>query len=537
MKEYNVLSIMLDCSRNAVPNIDFLKKFVDIISSPGYNELQLYTEDTYEIENEPYFGYLRGRFSAKELREIDGYCKDKGVELVPCIQTLAHLDNIFRWKRFSDLRDSENALLADDERTYEFIEEEFKTIAGIFTSRKVNIGMDEAHGSGIGEHLKRFGYEKQSDIFFRHLGRVANIAKKYGFSPMLWSDMFFKYENNNEYYSENPKISDDAIKKLPDNATLVYWDYNLRDDAVYNGMLAAHKKIAGNNFRWSGAAWSWLGLVPHNDYALAAMKAAVPVMKKNGLKDFMLTMWGDDGAECPRLSNLPSIFYFSEIVKGNYDEADIADKFYKRFGIKWNDFLEIDSPNLIDDLPLDVYDPAKYMLYNDCFLGIFDSTVNADGVRKYKAKEKRLSELKSDKNFGYMFETEALLCKILALKYSIGVDTRRAYKASDKEEIAKLIKRYKQIEKNIAKLYDNLKRQWHAENKPFGIEVQAARIGGLLQRVKDCRERLSEFVEGKIKRIEELEAEILDYSGEGRNLGKISVVNNSYKEITSAGYN
>ena len=46
MAEYKTLSFMLDCSRNAVPNMAFLKRFIDILAEIGYNELQLYTEDT-----------------------------------------------------------------------------------------------------------------------------------------------------------------------------------------------------------------------------------------------------------------------------------------------------------------------------------------------------------------------------------------------------------------------------------------------------------------------------------------------------------
>ena len=58
--------------------------------------LMLYTEDTYEVDNQPYFGYLRGRYSQKELREIDDYAFKHGMELIPAIQTLAHLKSIFR---------------------------------------------------------------------------------------------------------------------------------------------------------------------------------------------------------------------------------------------------------------------------------------------------------------------------------------------------------------------------------------------------------------------------------------------------------
>ena len=79
---------MLDCSRNSVLSIEGLKRFIVNLEKMGYNLLQLYTEDTYEIPEEPLFGYLRGRYSQKEIREIDAFAKEHGIELQPCIQTL-----------------------------------------------------------------------------------------------------------------------------------------------------------------------------------------------------------------------------------------------------------------------------------------------------------------------------------------------------------------------------------------------------------------------------------------------------------------
>ena len=57
---FNRLGVMLDCSRMAVMNLPTLKKWIDIMADLGYNTLMLYTEDTYEVDNQPYFGYLRG---------------------------------------------------------------------------------------------------------------------------------------------------------------------------------------------------------------------------------------------------------------------------------------------------------------------------------------------------------------------------------------------------------------------------------------------------------------------------------------------
>ncbi len=111
------LCVMLDCSRNAVMSVEGVKDFIEKLSALGYNSLMLYTEDTYEIPEEPLFGYMRGRYTQKELKTIDSYAKSKGIELIPCIQTLAHLDLLFAWKRFQKIQDIYNILLIDNEET------------------------------------------------------------------------------------------------------------------------------------------------------------------------------------------------------------------------------------------------------------------------------------------------------------------------------------------------------------------------------------------------------------------------------------
>ena len=74
---------MLDMSRNAVMKPEEVKKFAATIKKLGYNMIQLYTEDTYEVPGEPYFGYLRGRYSQAELKNMVKYCDSIGVELLP----------------------------------------------------------------------------------------------------------------------------------------------------------------------------------------------------------------------------------------------------------------------------------------------------------------------------------------------------------------------------------------------------------------------------------------------------------------------
>ena len=51
--------VMVDCSRNAVMTLDTAKRTIRNMASMGYTYLELYTEDTYEVEGEPLFGYQR----------------------------------------------------------------------------------------------------------------------------------------------------------------------------------------------------------------------------------------------------------------------------------------------------------------------------------------------------------------------------------------------------------------------------------------------------------------------------------------------
>lgn len=103
--EFKRLGIMLDMSRNAVMHISALKEYITMLSDMGYNTLLLYTEDTYEIPGEPYFGHFRGRYSQDELRQIVDFAESKGIEMIPCIQTLAHLNAIFRWNVYNNVHD------------------------------------------------------------------------------------------------------------------------------------------------------------------------------------------------------------------------------------------------------------------------------------------------------------------------------------------------------------------------------------------------------------------------------------------------
>ena len=71
---------MFDCSRNGVVNPEAMRFFIRKMALMGLNLGMLYTEDTYEVAERPYFGYMRGRYTREEIRAMDDYAKTLGME-------------------------------------------------------------------------------------------------------------------------------------------------------------------------------------------------------------------------------------------------------------------------------------------------------------------------------------------------------------------------------------------------------------------------------------------------------------------------
>ncbi len=510
------LGVMLDCSRNAVFRPDKIKEFVDHISAMGYTKLYLYTEDTYEIESEPYFGYLRGKYSAMELRATDAYCASKGIELIPCIQTLAHLSGIMRWQKFYRMSDIDDILLVGDENVYELIDKMFATLEKTFVSRNINIGMDEAYNLGRGRYRDKYGDTDRSEIMAKHLSRVAEIAKKHGFRPFMWSDMFFRYANEGTYGCD--KLDESKLKaiaeKLPDGVGVCYWDYYTTDAKHYDEMFGLHKKYF-DRVCFAGGAQSWNGFAPSNRKSMIVADAAVDAVIRNGIDDVCVTLWGDGGGQCSFFAMLPTLMYYAERIRGNKDKKSIAEKFERIVGAKMQDFMLLDLPNEVGDPVEHRSNPSLYMLYNDYFSGVFDCTVKIGDGAPYAEYAKKLEKHADDEKFGYLFDAEAKLCKVLASKYELGLKTRNAYRSGDKKTLRSLAENeYTVLPSLLCDFADSFAVLWEKENKTTGAEIEDLRLGGLIRRTEHCKRLILRYLD-EGEKIDELEEKLLEFYGDG----------------------
>ncbi len=522
---FGEFGVMLDCSRNAVRTVKTVKTFLDNLALMGYNQLQLYTEDTYEIEGEPYFGYQRGRYTREEIKEIDEYARGYDIELVPNVQTLAHLNQIFRWKRFKAINDIDSVLLIGDERTYEFIDRMFDSLSKTFTSRKLHIGLDEAHNVGRGRYLDINGYRDSSAVMCEHIKRVVDIAKKYGFEPMMWADMFFRLANNGSYYvsADAPPISDRVISLVPEGLRLVYWDYYQDNQEAYEHMMERCKAFK-NEIVFAGGAWTWRGFAPANKFSDLATNHAFNACKAKEIKNVFLTMWGDNGAECSPFSTLSSLSFASDYA---YGEEDHEASFLALTGVSKDKFLALDSVNDIRKTEPHADGFSKVALYNDVFLGLFDTFMNEEDTEKYKAISKNLKAAKQNAGrFEYIFDTLYRLSRVLEYKVALGLKTRKFYQAGNKKALKKLAnKDYVEVLARLDEFYKAFEKQWHIDNKSFGFEVQTMRLGGLIRRIYDARLTILDYVKGKIQNISELDSDVLNPTGNKNEVALADLAN------------
>lgn len=525
------LSIMVDVARNYPLKVETFKKLIRYMALLGYSTLKIYFEDLLEVNNEPYFGYLRGRYSKEEIKEVVNYADLFKIEVMPYIQTLAHLNQIKRWCVYRDHFDIDDILLVDDERTYTLIDNMLETISESFTSKRINIGMDEAYLLGRGKYLDKNGYEKRVNIFKKHLSKVLTLTSKYNLDVEMWGDMFF---NNSSYAYDNLSVQD--LNKV-NNLKLVYWDYEYKDVKEFQSLIKLHKKVS-DKVSTAGGSWKWLGLAPNNKYAIAANINFMKASLKENIEEYTLTCWGDNGSSASIFSILPTLFAVANFsfYQGN---KKIDYLFKDIFKISFNDFLYVDKVNnvTIND-PLNAKNNiSRIYLYNDLLLGTYNSLIDKDQISTYKVIKKKLNKLSKNNSFNYIFKTLFEFCRVLILKVEIMDELRIAYQDNNKEKLNEILIKLNKLKTTFDKFYFALYEQYHLEAKGNGFDVIDIRLGGVLQRIKTTIRKINDYLKYGTK-IDELEEIMLDFYGNVYSyFHPNDIVDNSYIKISSINVN
>ena len=508
---------MFDCSRNGVLRVEAVKKLIRQTALMGLDWFLLYTEDTYEVEGYPYFGALRGRYTKEEIRACDAYAALFGVEMIPCIQTLAHLRTALRWPAMEAYRDDEDILLAEEERTYELIGAMLASVKGMYRSKRVHLGMDEAFYLGYGNYRRIHGDVKQGELIRRHLDRVMELCEAYGLDPMIWSDMFFVTPGGGDYYNVPADYEWPENEKPDRRVTLVYWDYEGHEEDRYTRMARLHKKLT-DRVCFAGGAWIWNGLAPNYAQAMDATKAAFLGLEDTGVEDSFFTLWQDNGAETPMMAGLPMMAFYSRCVYGESTDGEEMESWFRMLcGESWQDMLLFDR---LDHIPgtgpynAKFANPSKAVFYQDPLTGVFDGQYAGAGLDAWYRETAALIK-EARKRAGAMaglFRYYQLLASADAVKCELGAGIRKAYLAGDQEALARIAgKEIPALRKKVQKLHRLREELWMAECKPNGYEVLDVRLSGVEARLKSAQRRILSYLDGRTDALEELAEERLPY--------------------------
>ena len=517
---YEKLGVMIDCSRNAVLNQEAYRQFVKYLALMGYSTIQLYMEDTFELEQYPYTGYLRGRYSKNELKEMDRYAAIFGIEVIPALQTLAHVSQVLKWGAMRELRDLEDIFLIDSEKTYEYIKEVIKTMSECFTSKRINIGMDEADMVGLGKYLENHGYVDRLDLMIKHMNKVVEITNEFGLEPMMWSDMLFRLLNKGEYYAADSTFEGNMIQKIPEDLSFLYWDYYSEDKDTYDAMIDKHLELSPNII-FAGGAWRWSGYSPNSHFSERVGKSAHESCKKKGIKEVLITLWGDNGSECSLFSILPTLVMWAELCYRNKsDDNHMKERFQTCCVMNYEDFMSLDQLMLTPDnkgTGRNVLNPPKYIFYQDILLGLFDKHIDGEAYKKHFHSCVENFDLMRKRNgsLNYIFETQYHMAKVLELKCAAGIELRQAYKTGDRKTLEFYVSSiYPKLIEEVKEFLAVYHTQWLCENKVFGLDCIDLRIGGLIQRVITAKLRVEQYLNQEIERVDELEEDLLTFAGE-----------------------
>ncbi|WP_391571523.1 beta-N-acetylhexosaminidase [Cohnella sp.] len=527
-QQFELVGPMFDLSRNAVLTVDGFKLMLNKLALMGMNSVMLYMEDTYEVSSEPYFGYMRGRYSHAELREIDDYADLFGIEAFPSIQTLAHLEEFLKWQTVWHYRDTKGALLVGEERTNKLVENMIEAACSPFRSRKIHVGMDEAEELGRGKYLDKNGYGNRFDIMAAHLDTVLSVTRRLGLKPMIWSDMFLKLAVGNagtesNYYDQNTTIPEEMARRIPKDVDMVYWDYVHTEPEHYERVIANHRPL-GCNVVFAGAVWIFNTFGVNYGLSLGATDVALQACKKEGIREVYATMWGDDGNESNPFAALLGLQLYAEhaYTEGSPASDRLAERVKLCTGIEANAFLQF---KYLDETPgsepnnSKQSNPSKFLLYQDVLLGQFDKQIEGLEMNAhYKWLE---SQIRAHRNpsaeLDYLFDVPEKLSAVLKLKSECGLSLKRAYDMKDMDALRHIATtELPAIADAVRQLRGAHRTQWLRMFKPFGWEVLDIRYGGVVNRLETASFRLLDYVEGRIDRIEELEQERLLFNATNR---------------------
>ena len=317
---------MLDVSRNKVPTMQTMRRIVDVISSLGYDQLQLYFENAFAYSGHEAAWKDVSPFTPDEIRALDALCAEKGIELVPNQNSFGHLENWFRHPEYLHLAElpgggvkipwggrttEPRALCATSDKSFEFLDGLYRQLLPCFRSKYLNVGCDEVMDicQPVGRSADAIREKGEPRVYLDYLKRLNGLVKRHGHTMMYWADGV---------------VNRDAAfrAEVPKDAIALEWAYE-----HVNNIDAALRRLkeSGLPFYVCPGSSNWLSLSGRFDNMKSNITACVSLGRKYGAIGYLLTDWGDGGHCRPWVASLPSLLLMRARLAGRSPtDAELA---------------------------------------------------------------------------------------------------------------------------------------------------------------------------------------------------------------------
>jgi hexosaminidase len=283
--------VMLDISRDKVPTMDTLFSLVDLLGSWKINQFQLYTEHTFAYKNHPAVWSGASPVTAEEMQELDRYCRERFIELVPNQNSFGHMRRWLVHKEYNHLAecpqgcdtswghfDEPFSLAPADSGSIELISGLFDELLPNFRSSQINVGCDETVDLGQGRSKDLVARLGSGRVYLDFLLKIYKEVKARDHTMQFWGDIVM----------EHPELVDE----LPRDLVALEWGYEANHPFDKNCALFADSKVP---FYVCPGTSAWNSVAGRTSNALSNMSNAAESGLKHGAIGYLNTDWGDNG--------------------------------------------------------------------------------------------------------------------------------------------------------------------------------------------------------------------------------------------------
>ncbi|MEI8079534.1 MAG: family 20 glycosylhydrolase, partial [bacterium] len=283
--------IMLDISRDKVPTMDCLFGLVELMVELKLNQLQLYTEHTFAYRDHREVWEHASPMTAGEIMQLDAYCREREIELVPNQNCFGHLERWLKHPCYRPLAEAPNgfhfpwrfepnpfSLCPLDPGSIQLVQGMLDELLPNFASRQFNAGCDETFDLGQGRSADACKAAAPGRVYLDFVLKLHRLARERGRTMQFWGDIILHH----------PEL----IPELPSDMVAMVWGYEA--DHPFATQCAAFAK-SGLAFQVCPGTSSWNSLTGRTDNAIGNLRAAAEHGLAAGAVGYLITDWGDCG--------------------------------------------------------------------------------------------------------------------------------------------------------------------------------------------------------------------------------------------------